>query len=85
MTQSLGIIGGGVLGRAIARGFMEHAEIRVYDTIKERATHSIEQAATADIVMIALPTPAQADGHCDTGYIDDFLDRAFHEKWWTPK
>ncbi len=80
---TLGIIGGGVLGKAIARGFMEHCDVRVHDAIKERSTHPIEEAATADIVMIALPTPAKPDGKCDTSAIDKFLNQARTEEWWT--
>jgi len=84
MTKTLGVIGGGVLGRAVARGFLEHLEVKVFDTIKERATHSLEEAATCDIVMICLPTPAKLDGRCDTKAIDDFLDVAFTHEWWRP-
>lgn len=83
--QTLGVIGGGVLGRAIARGFMEHATINVYDTLRERATHSLAEAAQCDIVMIALPTPANPDGTCNTLHIEDFLNTAKHEGWWTPE
>lgn len=85
VTQSLGVIGCGVLGRAIARGFMEHCEIKVYDRVPERATHTLAEAAMADIVMIALPTPANADGTCNTTAIDDFLDEAKRQGWWTPE
>ena len=82
---SIGIIGGGVLGRAIFRGFVEHADCRVYDTKPERSTvYHLADAATADIVFIALPTPALPDGRCDTLYIDDFLRTAFSEEWWKP-
>ena len=79
--QSIGVIGGGVLGRAIARGFIEHAEIKVYDVVPERATHSLAEAATCDIVMIALPTPANRDGTCNTTAISEFLTEA-QNKWW---
>lgn len=82
MTKSLGVIGGGVLGRAVSRGFMEHLEVRVHDQVKQRATHAIEECAIADIVMICLPTPANSDGKCDTGAIDRFLHQAYSEEWW---
>lgn len=84
MVKSLGVIGGGVLGRAVARGFLEHIpEVKVFDNIKERATHTVEEAATCDVVMICLPTPAKPNGVCDTTAIDDFLDDAKRNKWWT--
>ena len=37
---TLGIVGGGVLGHSICRGFMEHAEVRVYDVIREKTAAS---------------------------------------------
>jgi UDPglucose 6-dehydrogenase len=80
--SSLGIIGGGVLGKAAARGFMEHCEVRLYDIVKEKASHTLEEAATADIVFVCLPTPALPDGRCDTRLIDEFLHEAFSEQWW---
>lgn len=81
---TIGIVGGGVLGRAIARGFMEHGEIRVYDLDESRRTHSLEETATAEIVFVSLPTPALPDGRCDTSAIDQFLHEAFSEQWWQP-
>lgn len=85
MTTTLGVIGGGVLGRAVARGFMEHAEVRVYDVIHERSTHyHLGDVATCDIVMICLPTPANPDGTCNTLAIDDFLRTAQLEEYWRP-
>jgi UDPglucose 6-dehydrogenase len=79
---SLGIIGGGVLGRAVARGFMEHADVRVYDVVEERSTHRyLEDVATAAVV-ICLPTPPRPDGTCDTTALDDFLHTAYAEEYW---
>ncbi len=80
--KSLGVIGGGVLGRAVARGFMEHAEVRVYDQMLECSTHPLAEAATSDIVFICLPTPARSDGTCDTSAICKFLNQARAEQWW---
>jgi hypothetical protein len=82
MVKTLGVIGGGVLGRAVARGFMEHAEVMVYDTDTTRRTHYLEDAAKAEIVFICLPTPARPDGTCDTSAIDAFLAEAKSAGWW---
>ena len=80
---TLGVIGGGVLGRAVARGFMEHADVKVYDVIEERGNvRNLSEAATCDIVMICLPTPPLPDGRCDTSYVEDFLRTAYTEEYW---
>lgn len=85
-VKTLGIVGGGVLGHAICRGFMEHAECRVFDVVREKSTHyHLADVATCDIVMIALPTPANPDGTCNTLHIEDFLRTAQHEGWWKPE
>lgn len=77
----LGIVGGGVVGRATARVFIEHVtEVRVYDTLSERATHSLEETLACDLVMLCLPTPQMKDSLvCDTGYVEDFLSECHGE------
>lgn len=85
-VKTIGIIGGGVLGRAVARGFMEHADVRVFDVIRERSTHEhLGDVATCDVVFVCLPTPAKPDGTCETGHVEDFLRTARYEKWWKPR
>lgn len=53
--MKIGIIGGGVVGRATARCFMEHAEVKVYDIVPERSTHTLADALDADIIFVTLP------------------------------
>ena len=73
--MKLGIIGGGTVGRATARAFIEHVdEVRVYDVVKERATHSLDDVLACDLVMVCLPTPQRPDSlECDAGVVEDFL------------
>jgi UDPglucose 6-dehydrogenase len=83
LAGSIGIIGAGVLGKAIARGFMEHAgEIRLYDVLPDRATHAKASAASAEVVFVALPTPALPDGKCDVSLLDEFFAEAERCGWW---
>jgi UDPglucose 6-dehydrogenase len=80
--QSVGVIGGGVLGKAVARGFMEMCEVRVYDLDKSKCTHTADEASSADIVFICLPTPAKPDGRCETLHVEAFLESAEeHGNW----
>lgn len=74
--MKLGIVGAGVVGRATARCFMENSEVRVYDVMKERATHSLEEVLESELVFLCLPTP-QKEGslECDTSAIDDFFKK----------
>jgi UDPglucose 6-dehydrogenase len=73
----LGVVGNGVVGGAMARAFMEHAEVRVYDVVKEKATHTLPQVLDAEIVMVCLPSPQQKDGlAADLSAIDAFFRQA---------
>lgn len=69
--MKIGIIGGGVVGHATARAFMEHAEVRVFDLIVERSTHEISDVLDCNIVFICLPTPQKDNSlECDTSSIN---------------
>lgn len=69
--MKIGIIGGGVVGHATARAFMEHAEVRVFDLIVERRTHEISDVLDCNIVFICLPTPQKPNSiECDTSSVD---------------
>lgn len=63
MENRVGIIGGGFVGRAVARGFLEHSrEVRIFDTDPARATHSLRETWQSDFVFVCVPTPAMPDG-----------------------
>lgn len=74
--MKIGIIGGGVVGRATARCWMEYGEVRVYDVDARRSTHSEEDVLGCDVVFVCLPTP-QRQGwlECDTSCLDEFFAR----------
>lgn len=72
--MKIGIIGGGVVGHATARAFMEHAEVRVFDLIVERRTHEVGDVIACDLIFICLPTPQKSNSiECDTSAIDGFF------------
>lgn len=71
--MKMGIIGGGFVGNAQARVWMEHAEVRVYDVLPERKTHSLKEVCQCDFVFLCLPTPSHKDGTCDTSTLTKVL------------
>ena len=72
--MKIGVIGGGVVGHATARVFMEHADVMVYDTDPVKATHGLTDTIKADIIFVCLPTPQSQSGYeCDTKIIEDFF------------
>lgn len=74
LCDSIGVIGAGVVGSAVARGFLEYCgEVRIHDVIPERSTHTLSEACQCDFVFACLPTPMKNTGECDTRFIEELL------------
>lgn len=73
--MKLGIIGGGTVGRATARCFLEHIEeVRVYDVMRERRTHNVNDVLECDLVFVCLPTPQKTGSlECDLSAVEEFF------------
>ena len=54
---SVGIIGFGYVGSAIASGFSLCADIKVYDLDERKATHTFAEVVNSDFVFVCVPTP----------------------------
>lgn len=81
MVKTLGIIGGGVVGHASARTFLEHCEVRVHDILPAKSTHSLDDTLACDLVMVCLPTPQCSDAReADISCITQFFERAARHK-----
>ncbi len=81
MVKTIGIVGGGTVGHATARSYVEFSEVKVYDTLRERRTHDLAEVMVCDIVFVCLPTPQLKDGSCDTSVLDAFFaQRVFREE-----
>lgn len=53
---AVGIVGGGVVGKATARAWLEHVkEVRVHDLMPERRTHTLDEVAACDVVFVCVP------------------------------
>ncbi len=73
-VNSIGIVGGGVVGQATARSFIEHVDqVKVYDLVKSRSTHDLQSTINCDLVFICLPTPSGEDGKLDLTAIKSFF------------
>lgn len=54
--MTIGVIGGGVVGRATANAYAEHvADVRVYDVRPQRCTSDLRRACMCDLIFICLP------------------------------
>lgn len=73
--MKIGVVGGGVVGNATARSYLEHVdEVRVFDVLPERRTHPLDSVLQCDFVFVCLPTPAFPDGGgLDTSSVTNFF------------
>lgn len=70
----IGVVGNGVVGSATGRSFVEHAEVRYWDKVKEKSTHTLEDVLACDLVFVCLPTPQKnVSGECDTSIVENFF------------
>ena len=78
----IGVVGGGVVGQATARSYIEHVdEVRVYDVLKERRTHGLFETLDCELIFLCLPTPQKKDSReCDVSAIEDFFCEAAGRK-----
>jgi UDP-glucose 6-dehydrogenase len=72
--MKVGIVGGGTVGRATARAFLEHCEeVRVYDVLSQRRTHAIGTVLASDLIFLCLPE----------GEIDNYFGQWDHPNEWS--
>lgn len=73
--MKVGIVGNGVVGSATARVWLEHCEeVRVYDVVPEKRTHSLaETVGDSDVIFVCLPTPEMPDGNLGTDVVESFF------------
>jgi len=71
MKPRIGIIGFGFLGRALAHGFVLHANIKIYDKYDNTYDTLEETVNQSDYIFDGVPTPMNDDGSQDLSNIND--------------
>ena len=71
---SIGIVGRGFVGSAVAHGFSEavgyKANIYVYDKDPSRSQNSLEElVGNSDFIFVSVPTPSNKDGSINTSIL----------------
>lgn len=68
--MNIGIIGNGFVGSAVERGFSLWADIKVYDVLPEKSTHTLEDTVkSSDFIFVSVPTPMFDTGEIDLSYV----------------
>ena len=73
---SIGVIGNGFVGNAVAKGFEDFVNVKVYDVDPERSTNPLKETLNTDFVFVCLPTPMvdAEGGECNLSIIEGFFD-----------
>lgn len=76
--MTIGIIGYGVVGRALAKVFgyePGNPQVRIYDKLLKGLNNPRHQAAiqACDVVFVAVPTPEAPDGGCDMRAVEEVV------------
>ena len=77
---SVGIIGGGFVGSAVAFGFgssnVYDFNVRVYDVDPNKSSHSFEETVgKSSFIFLCLPTPSRDDYSIDLSFIEESVEK----------
>ena len=75
MKKTIGIIGNGFVGGAVANGLKDFADVRIYDSLPERCTHHYNDVVFSEFVFVCLPTPMVdiEGGKCNLSIVEKFF------------
>jgi UDP-glucuronate decarboxylase len=79
--MKIGIIGYGFVGKATSLFYHESFQYIIYDLDKTKClphNTTLKDIVRCDIIFIALPTPMNMDGSCDTSIIENVLEKICH-------
>jgi len=71
--MKIGVIGNGYVGNAVAKGFTQLGDdVAIWDCLKDRATHTLLQTCSRDIVFCCVPTPTE-EGQQDISNVKEVI------------
>lgn len=74
--NKIGIIGFGIVGRALQHGFAQDAEFKIYDLNPKLSQNTLQEVCEdSEFIFICVPTPRNKDGSCDISIVEDTIDR----------
>ncbi len=79
MKFNIGIIGKGFVGSAVSVGFSPStgfdSNIRSYDKIEQKSTHSLEETVNeSSVIFISVPTPSLKTGKIDLSIVESLFE-----------
>ena len=77
--QTVGIIGQGFVGGALASAFSDHYKVYTYDKIlTDLSTHKsvFSLSRACELLFVCVPTPMREDGSCDISIVKEVVQEA---------
>jgi len=74
--KTVGIIGNGFVGGAIAEGFKHYTDVKVHDNVLEKSANTFEECMQQDIIFVCVPTPMSNSGRCNLKFVNNIMTRA---------
>ena len=75
-NPTVGIIGGGFVGNAVAYGLNQaEIDIKIYDIDPKKTTATFEEVVKSEFVFVCVPTPMKKDGGVGLGFVHDVIDK----------
>lgn len=70
---TIGVIGHGYVGQAVASFFDRSCRVLVYDKIKPELKTLTDVVEHSDLIFVCVPTPMRSDGSCYTGIVESVI------------
>lgn len=78
---SVGIIGGGVVGKATTQVWSSVAEVKIYDINPLVSSHTHDEVKECDLVFVCVPSNRDHENQCcDLTHVKDALSKLNYEK-----
>tara|TARA_R100000458_G_C8277791_1_gene253503 strand:+ start:3478 stop:4320 length:843 start_codon:yes stop_codon:yes gene_type:complete len=73
--KTIGVIGNGYVGNAVAEGLRDFADVRIYDIDPNISTHGYNDTVFSEFVFVCLPTPMTdaEGGKCNLSILENFF------------
>jgi UDPglucose 6-dehydrogenase len=72
---TVGLVGHGFVGKAVAAFFKDACHVLIHDKIKPELQTLKEVVSGSEVIFVCVPTPMRQDGSCYTGFVEEVLQQ----------
>ena len=71
---TVGVVGHGYVGQAVAAFFDRACKVVVHDKAKPELMTLVDVVTQSEVIFVCVPTPMRADGQCHTGIVESVIE-----------